>query len=156
MGTGSSGSGGSGGGGGGGGGTNYTAAQEAKMPSLSGSEKQVSWANDIRNRVLSAADHLVEDAARGEKGEFWRMAKSSADAVSLKSAEKARADVVNALQNVKSAKQIIDNRQSLTKDSVVKIAKSIDRAEGRTFKPPKKDKKYSKGAAQGYAKPKSR
>lgn len=154
MGTGSSGS--RGGGGGGGGGANYTAAQEAKMPSLSGSEKQVSWATDIRNRVLAAADHLVEDAARGEKGEFWRMSKSSSDAVSLQSAEKARADIVNTLQNVKSARQIIDNRQSLTRDKVVQIAKSIDRAEGRTFKPPKKDKKYPKSAAQGYAKPKSK
>ena len=154
MGTGSSGSG--GGGGGGGGGANYTSAQETKMPSLSGSEKQVSWATDIRNRVLTAADNLVEDAARGEKGEWWRMEESFDNAVSLQSAEKTRETVVNALKNITSARQIIDNRKSLTKDAVVKMAKSIDRAEGRKFKSPKKQKKAPKSGAQGYAKPKSR
>lgn len=143
-------------GGGGGGGVSYTAAQEAKMPELSGSPKQVSWAEDIRRGALAQADHLVEDAARGQDGEWWRMSASESDAVSLQSAKETRTQVINAYQNMTSAKAIIDNRANLSANAVLRTAKAVDRQNGRKFENPKKQKKPPVGVkVHTYATPKS-
>lgn len=135
---------------------NYTEAQEANMPALTGSEKQVKWAEDIRESVLREADRLVEDAARGQSGEWWRMSGSDDRAVSLQSAFAARQDAINTLSGVTSAKQIIDLRQRL-QGFVTRAAKERDRQSGTSFKRSAKDAKLTDANKAGvYAKPKKK
>lgn len=136
---------------------NYTEAQEAIMPALTGSEKQVKWAEDIRETALVAADRLVEDAARGESGEWWRMSGSEDRSVSLQSAQEVRQQVIAAFNGLSSAKQIIDNRTNLSANAVLRIAKALDRQNGRQFKKPPKDAKPTAENKVGvYAKPKKK
>lgn len=91
----------SGGGGGGGGGK----AVNAKMPELSGSAKQVAWAESIRHDALSNVDSLVSSAT----GEFG-ISFPGGGRVSAQAANAVRDYVVQGFQHVSSASTIINNR----------------------------------------------
>ena len=91
----------SGGGGGGGGGGR---AVDAKMPELTGSAKQVSWASNIRSDALANVDALVNQAS-DEFGLSYAGGYISAD-----SARTVRTAVVTAFQSTASASAIIDKR----------------------------------------------
>lgn len=80
-------------------------ALSAKMPQLTGSQKQVSWAETIRHDALASADYLVKDA-RSKFG----LSMPAGGRVSVESAEEVRRDIVNAFQQVSSASAIIDRR----------------------------------------------
>lgn len=103
---GSSGGGGKGRGGGG-------SALSAKMPSLTGSAKQVSWAEDIRHDALANMDNLVKSA----KDDFG-ISMPAGGRVSGKVADWARNDLVGTLQHITSASKIIDARRGLTFDAM--------------------------------------
>lgn len=98
---------------GGGGGGSSGSALSAKMPALSGSAKQVSWAESIRHDALANMDSLVKSA----KSEFG-IGLPQGGRVSAKAANLARKDLVSTLQKVTSASQIIDARRGLTSDSM--------------------------------------
>lgn len=84
---------------------NGSSALSAKMPQLTGSQKQVSWADTIRHDALANADNLVK-AARSEFG----LGMPGGGRVSVESAEAVRRDIVNVFQQVSSASAIIDRR----------------------------------------------
>ena len=89
-----------------------------KLPQLSGSEKQVSWAENIRRTALTNAGLIVEDASKST-GLFGG---GSGVRISVKSAKVAQNEIVEVFKNVTSASKIIDNRASLSYDSILKIA----------------------------------
>lgn len=95
--------------GGGGGGS----ALSAKMPTLTGSAKQVSWAESIRHDALANMDSLVK-SAKSELG----IGLPQGGRVSTKAADWAKKDLVSNLQKMTSASQIIDARRGLTSDSM--------------------------------------
>lgn len=108
----------SGGGAGGKHGANYAA--NAKMPELKGSEKQVKWANDIRDTALRSADAVVSNAKK--------LSDSPAiNTPSVEGAEFARNVAVKELQSVVSASKIIDKRNKLSYDGLSNIALEYDR-----------------------------
>ena len=108
--------GGSRGSGSGGGGSS---AVNAKMPELSGSEKQVSWAQSIRENALENADLLVKNAKKLGLN-------PSAVTASVEGAEAARKVVINSFQSETKASVIIDRRRSTTYQAIEKIALAYD------------------------------
>lgn len=108
----------SGGGQGGKHGENWAAS--AKMPELKGSEKQIKWANDIRDTALRNADLVVKNAKN-------LSASTSFNIPSVEAAEFARNVSVKELQSVNSASKIIDKRTKLSYDGLNKIALEYDR-----------------------------
>ena len=109
----------SGGGTGGGHGPNYAA--NAKMPGLTGSEKQKKWASDIRDTALKSADLVVKNSKK------LGTSLSSRNLPSVEGAEFARNVAVKELQSVSSASKIIDKRTKLSYDGINKIALEYDR-----------------------------
>lgn len=99
----------SGGGKGGGGGK----AVDAKMPELTGSAKQVSWAEDIRHNALANADSLVSQASDEYGLDF-----PGGGRVSSASAKQVRSDIVNVFQQVSSASAIIDKRGAFSMNQI--------------------------------------
>lgn len=77
------------------------------FPELSGSEKQVKWANDIRNSALDT----IEENIKSQR-DYLRRFKNDFDAqVKLDLYESARETYLKKLRSVTSAKEIIDNRR---------------------------------------------
>ena len=102
-------------------------AVNAKMPQLVGSEKQVRWAESIRESMLLAADVVVRNAER-TRANGVPLGTSNP---SVEGARYARKDVVQTLQNVTEASQIIDARKKLTQNYIEKIALEDDRIKNR-------------------------
>lgn len=111
----------------------YTMAQSESYPQLTGSEKQIKWANDIRNGLLEYVDHMVEDVDKAQKGEDWRINEDRAP--SLDAAIQVRKDVINEMKQVTSAGQIIDVRKSL-QPYARRTMEAYDRTYGTKFKRP--------------------
>ena len=77
------------------------------FPELSGSEKQVKWANDIRNSALDT----IEENIKSQR-DYLRRFKNDFDAqVKLDLYESARETYLKKLRSVTSAKEIIDTRR---------------------------------------------
>lgn len=93
----------------------------ASLPTLSGSERQIKWANDIRDEALTSASFIVRDA--GSKLGLY--APNSVPAVSVSAAKEMRKQLIEGLSKVTSASKIIDNRNSLSYDSLLRIAGSL-------------------------------
>lgn len=110
----------------------YTMAQNESYPQLTGSEKQIKWANDIRNDLLEYVDHMVENVDKAQKGEDWRVGDR---APSLDAAIQVRKDVINEMKQVTSAGQIIDARESL-QSYARRTMEAYDRTYGTKFKRP--------------------
>ena len=108
---------------GGGGGIGGVSAVNEKMPALTGSEKQVKWADDIRYSMLLAADAVVRNAQRNKSLGI----KPSMYYPSLEGAIFARKDVVSTLKTVTNASKIIDARKSLTQHYIEKIGIEYDK-----------------------------
>lgn len=111
----------SGGGGGGGG-----SAVSASMPTLTGSEKQVAWAENIRSDALSTADRIV-DVSDGTfnngKGIIAKQIPGQPTTyVSKAAAQTVRAEVVDTFRGVNSASTIIDNRARLSPNKIIEMA----------------------------------
>lgn len=114
-------------GGRGGSGGGGESAVSAKMPALTGSEKQVSWATDIRESALLAADANVRNAQRhkrngGDPDEYNP---------SVESAKEVRSAMIKSFQGQTSAKAFIDNRVNFTQRQLVQRAVAIDYQKGR-------------------------
>ena len=108
-------------GGAGGGIANGTkSALSAKMPTLKGSEKQIKWAEEIRESVLKNADLVVKNAEK--IGGYASITTPSTDGAKF-----ARKSVIEQLQKVDSASALINNRSRMTYDYVNKIALEYDR-----------------------------
>lgn len=88
--------------GGGGGGK----AVNAKMPELTGSAKQVSWAESIRSDALANIDRLVERTSSTLNGISF----PGGGYVSTQAANAVKSYVVGGFQKLSSASKIIDNR----------------------------------------------
>lgn len=88
-------------------------ALSAKMPTLSGSAKQVPWAESIRREALSNVDSLVKTA----KSEFG-LSLPQGGSVSKKTADFVKKDVVSAFQKITSASKIIDARNNFGYESM--------------------------------------
>lgn len=121
--------GGSSGGGGGGG-----KAVNAKMPQLTGSAKQVAWAESIRHDALEAIDSQdrhIDRMVQQVKG-FKTPPKNGvlAEAESLAGFTRSdvqfvKKDLISALQSVTSASQIIDNRRELSPDAISRRVRKV-------------------------------
>lgn len=102
---------GSGGGGGGGG-----KAVNAKMPELSGSAKQVAWAEDIRSSALKNIDSLVSSVA--DKSGLHGISFPGGGHVSIEAANAVKSFVVEGFQRVTSASAIINGRADFSYESI--------------------------------------
>lgn len=102
-------------------------AKRAKMPELSGSEKQVSWAKDIRNQAYDQLDALDSTIARIERDVSKRggMSKSATtkEAESLagfsrENVRTVRAELNDTFSQITSAKTIIEHRDNLSPNRI--------------------------------------
>lgn len=113
-------SGGTSGGGGGG------RAVDAKMPELTGSAKQVSWAESIRHDALSAVDGLTNNYKRIQSQAKQGDNTLAEDTLgyNLKDVASIRSQVVSNFQNITSASKIIDLRRNFTSKNFEELARS--------------------------------
>lgn len=97
------------------------------MPELSGSEKQVSWAKDIRNQAYDQLDALDSTIARIERDVSKRggMSKSvttkeaeSLAGFSRENVRTVRAELNDTLSQITSAKTIIEQRSNLSPNRI--------------------------------------
>lgn len=105
-------------------------ASSAKMPALTGSEKQIAWANEIRAGFLNAADANVRNAQR-DRSLGTAVKGYEGTAISVEAAKQVRKDAVKMMQGVTSAKQIIENRGRLTQDFLTRAGNAWDRGKMR-------------------------
>lgn len=125
--------------GGGGGGSG-----SVKMPELSGSEKQVAWAESIRGNAIKAADDYVsyrEKAANsGPNSSSGKSSPQLKDSLyyseaTPQSTREAATQFKETLSTVTSASKIIDRRSYLSQSSVTDAIKTqaiqIDRQKRR-------------------------
>lgn len=94
-------------------------AIDQKMPQLQGSDKQVSWANTIREYMLSYADTVVKNARKNDSPSIYYP--------SVEGAEFARDALVKEIKNVTSASTIIDKRNKITQSFLEKVGLEYDR-----------------------------
>ena len=92
----------------------------AKMPTLKGSEKQIKWAQEIREQVLKNADLVVKNAEK--LGGYTDLNNPS-----VQGAKFARKSIREQVQKVELASAFISNRSRMTYDYVNKIALEYDR-----------------------------
>ena len=86
--------------------TSNSVFTERKFPELTGSEKQIKWANDIRDSALDTIEANIESNRN-----YLKRFKNDFDAqVKLDLYEGARKAYLEKLRSVTSAKEIIDNR----------------------------------------------
>lgn len=78
------------------------------MPQLTGSERQVAWANDIRAEVLKNADNIVK-GAQSDIG----LTSSSGKEISPDGAKAMREQIYNMLSKATEAKQVINFKQQI-------------------------------------------
>lgn len=97
-------------------------AVDQKMPDLTGSEKQVRWANEIRQNMLSYADANVRNAKQNEKINLRASYIATVDAT-----EWVRNYLVNELKTITSASKIIDKRDKITQSYLEKLAIEYER-----------------------------
>lgn len=91
-----------------------------RMPTLTGSEKQVSWATDIRDTALSNADLIVRNAERGRQ--IGISTGPTGRNISVEAARTVRAEVRETLASTTSASTLINNRSNLTFNSLARLA----------------------------------
>lgn len=115
------------GGRGGGSGLGSNTAAGAKMPELTGSEKQVQWAKSLRDNFMQAADANVRNAMRNKALGL----QSGTNIPSVEGAKKVRKDIVSTFQKITSASQIIDKRGMMTQNFLEKAGIQWDRENKR-------------------------
>lgn len=95
-----------------------------KMPELTGTEKQIAWANDIREDFLANADGLVANAERWEaRGDKYSVRYGITEQYTTSAElEGIRERLYIMIAGVSSAAKIIDCRDRLTYEAVKKIA----------------------------------
>lgn len=99
----------------------------ASLPTLTGSEKQISWANDIREQAYIQLDALDRTISRIKKdvskrgGMSKNAIKKEAESLagfSESSIKTVRSELNDTLSKITSAKTIIDQRNNLSPDSI--------------------------------------
>lgn len=90
------------------------------MPSLSGSARQVSWAEDIRNEALLSVDTIVRNAERGRQ--IGISTGPTGRNISVEAAKTVRAEVRETLASTTSASTLINNRDRLTFNQLSRLA----------------------------------
>lgn len=107
-----------------GGGSGGGKAVSAKMPELTGSAKQVAWAEDIRRSALESVDRLdrnyrdMASRAKGDPGLAADTLKYTPKDVAV-----VRAEVVETLQKVTSASRLIDARSDFSGRRIEELAR---------------------------------
>lgn len=91
-----------------------------RMPTLTGSEKQVSWATDIRDTALSNADLIVKNAERGRQ--IGISTGPTGRNISVEAARTVRAEVRDTLAATTSASTLINNRDRLSFNTLSRLA----------------------------------
>lgn len=111
-----------------------------KMPELDGSEKQVAWANDIRDKAINAADNWEKYRSQQANATPQGKTESVKDALyytqaTKQSTKEAVSEFKSKTAEIKSAKTFIDRRNALSPKSVTKAiqdrALQIDKAKKR-------------------------
>lgn len=95
-----------------------------KMPELTGTEKQIAWANDIREDFLANADGLVANAERWEaRGDKYSVRYGITEQYTTSAElDEIRERLYIMIAGISSAAKIIDCRDRLTYEAVKKIA----------------------------------
>lgn len=102
------------------------AAANQKMPELTGSAKQIKWAQDIRSSLLGAADLLVRNAQRNRELGI----SPSFNSPSVTAAGVVRSDVIKTFKNVTDASVIINKLRGQNYDALFRLATAYDRSKG--------------------------
>lgn len=95
--------------------TSNSVFTERKFPELTGSEKQIKWANDIRDSALDTIEANIESNRN-----YLKRFKNDFDAqVKLDLYEGARETYLKQLRSVTNAKEIIDRRNAYDPKMIV-------------------------------------
>lgn len=115
-------------------------ANRRQMPELTGTEKQVAWANDIRKRAISGADNALRDTQHADKAEKESIKKYGFAATTSRyptptSVKEARDEYIAVIQEATAAKDFIDVRERFTerkaREMVLNRAHQIDEQKRR-------------------------
>lgn len=109
----------------------------ASLPALQGSERQVSWANDIRDTAyaqLDAMDRTLDRMEQQARQTSWvstaAQARREAEDLagfSRQSVRTVRAEVNDTLSGITSASAIINNRERLTASRIRSLVELEER-----------------------------
>lgn len=94
-----------------------------KLPELSGSEKQIAWASDIRESAFAylAVEKAAAESESGTSGPTGRK-------ISVGAVEKAIETLMKEMQTVTSAAKIIEHRQRIHPDKIGRICEDLTAA----------------------------
>lgn len=93
------------------------------LPQLSGSEKQIAWASDIRESAFSYL--AVQKAAAGSE---YGTSGPTGRKISVGAVEKAIETLMKEMQTVTSAAKIIERRQRIHPDKIGRICEDLTAA----------------------------
>ena len=104
-------------------------SQKQTMPELIGSEKQIKWAEDIREAAISCLDCIARNTAIAGRNldgtiESYKELTEERKAT-LEEIKKMRAALAQLIGSETSAATIIDKRYKLAQDSIEKCIKNI-------------------------------
>lgn len=96
---------------------------------MKGSEKQIAWANEIKEEVFGNLDCIIRNAKRNEAlGSGYGGSLRYLDSVT---AEELKSFVIAAFEQVDDAAVIIDNRHRYTYDALIKLGRAEAKRLGR-------------------------
>lgn len=109
------------------------AAAEMELPVLTGSEKQVSWANTLRQKWIDIAEKYVENA----KTNIERFKKNNPQHAA--EVEKTLANVIMAIDHIlrskTQARKWIDGRDDNASSEIIEVAEKIEKTEAAPVVP---------------------
>lgn len=97
---------------------------QISLPKLRGSEKQIAWAEDIRNEAIRTADLNIESSKKRMK-EYGDSGKALFGP-RLEAYKQVKANLLNALSKMDDASKIIDKSHIISGDTVNKEATRIE------------------------------
>lgn len=103
--------------GGRGGASGFQSKQSRNFPNLTGSEKQIKWAEDIRNGLIDSIDAAI----KSNRDYLKRFPNDFESRVKLDLFSDAKTGFLNQLNNIESAKEIIDKRNIYNPQRVVDL-----------------------------------
>lgn len=92
-----------------------------KLPQLKGSEKQINWANQIRDEAIKTADLNINLM----KSRLKEYGESEIRRAELEAFKEVKKNLLEALQNIDSASVIINKRHIISGDMVLREAARI-------------------------------
>lgn len=99
--------------------SNQYKIRKEDMPALTGSPKQIEWAENIRNEAIETANDLVQTQSKNY--EKFKKLKEYSDEVQLYMAQDMASVIKQNLKSITSASKIIDIRNNISAGGIINL-----------------------------------